>query len=133
MDPVVTRKSACDRRNYRTLNLPNGLRAVVVQDQEAIFAAGCVNVQAGYFDDPPDLMGLSHFLEHACHLGSEKYPEEGTYKKWLAEHGGASNASTGTIHTQFYFTVYLFFLYERSSSLFGNWLHLTVTGTLTGE
>ena len=48
--------------------LSNGLRAVVVQDQEAVFAAACVNVQAGYFDDPEDLMGLSHFLEHAVHL-----------------------------------------------------------------
>lgn len=48
-----------------TRRLTNGVRALVVQDPEAVFAACCVNVQCGYFDDPEDLPGLAHFLEHA--------------------------------------------------------------------
>ncbi len=66
-----------------------------MQDAEAVFAAACANVNAGYFDDPPDLPGLAHFLEHAVHLGSAKYPDEKDYKFFLSRHGGASNASTG--------------------------------------
>jgi secreted Zn-dependent insulinase-like peptidase len=38
--------------------------------------------------------GLAHFLEHAVHLGSEAFPDEREYKAYLAQHGGASNAST---------------------------------------
>jgi secreted Zn-dependent insulinase-like peptidase len=47
-----------------------------------------------YFDDPESVPGLAHFLEHAVHLGSSKYPDDRDYKAFLAEHGGASNAST---------------------------------------
>lgn len=54
-----------------------------------------VNVAAGYFDDPATLPGLAHFLEHAVHLGSTKYPGSKSYKAFLAQHGGSSNASTG--------------------------------------
>lgn len=38
--------------------------------------------------------GLAHFLEHAVHLGSAKYPDEKDYKLYLSQHGGSSNAST---------------------------------------
>lgn len=48
--------------------LSNGVRAVVVQDQQAVFGAASVNVATGYMDDPADLPGLAHFLEHAVHL-----------------------------------------------------------------
>lgn len=70
------------------------MRALICQDPEAVFAAACVNVQAGYFDDPPELQGAAHFLEHALHLGSAAFPDERDYKLYLAKHGGASNAST---------------------------------------
>lgn len=75
-------------------SLPNGVRAVAVQDEAISFAAACANVAAGYFDDPPSAMGLAHFLEHAVHLGSEAFPGDGEYKHFLAQHGGSSNAST---------------------------------------
>jgi len=39
--------------------LSNGIKALLVQDTDAVFAAACVNVQAGYFDDPPHLQGMS--------------------------------------------------------------------------
>lgn len=42
----------------------------------------------------PAVPGLAHFLEHAVHLGSTKYPDEKEYKAYLAQHGGTSNAST---------------------------------------
>lgn len=48
----------------------------------------------GYFDDPPSIAGLAHFLEHAVHLGSDAFPGENDYKLFLAQHGGSSNAST---------------------------------------
>ena len=48
--------------------------------------AVCVNV--GSVHNPPTLKGLAHFLEHMLFLGTEKYPDENTYNRVLAEHGG---------------------------------------------
>lgn len=58
---------------------------MLVQDAEAVFAAAVVSVHCGYVDDPQDLAGLSHFLEHAVHLGSAKYPQERGYKHFLSQ------------------------------------------------
>ncbi|PZC78546.1 hypothetical protein B5X24_HaOG202112 [Helicoverpa armigera] len=38
-------------------------------------------------------------------LGTQKYPEENEYNKFLSEHGGSSNASTSSDHTTYYFDV----------------------------
>lgn len=84
----------CDKRKYQHALLSNGLRALVVQDKDAIYAAACASVQVGYFDDPSHLPGAAHFLEHMVHLGSVRYPDEREYKSFLAQHGGSSNAST---------------------------------------
>jgi len=53
--------------------------------------------------DPREIPGLAHFLEHMLFLGTEKYPEENEYHKFLAENGGSSNAYTGRDHTCYYF------------------------------
>ncbi|CAD7696212.1 unnamed protein product [Ostreobium quekettii] len=98
-------KPKTDQRLYRWLRLGNGLRAVVVQDEEAVFAAACAEVGVGYFDDPEDLPGLAHFVEHAVHLGTGRYPDERGYKQFLASRGGKSNATTGKIETRFHFEV----------------------------
>lgn len=76
--------------------LPNGTRLLLVSDPEATFAAACASVRAGYFDDPDSVPGLAHFVEHAVHLGSAKYPDAKAYKSFLSQHGGTSNASTST-------------------------------------
>ncbi|GBF97149.1 insulin-degrading-like metalloprotease [Raphidocelis subcapitata] len=100
---VVTPRA--DARVYKAFTLDNGVRAVVIQDRDAAFAAACANVQCGYFDDPPALPGLAHFLEHAVHLGSRRFPDEREYKQFLAQHGGGSNASTNMVHTQYHLKV----------------------------
>eukprot|EP00798_Chlamydomonas_sp_ICE-L_P025195 gene25195-10835_t len=100
------RKPKSDPREYGFTRLANGARILLVQDPEAVFAAACANVQAGYFDDPDDVPGLAHYLEHAVHLGSERYPDEKEYKAFLSQHGGASNASTSMVHTSFYLKIH---------------------------
>jgi len=52
-----------------------------------------------------ELPGLAHFLEHMLFMGTEKYPEENDYSKFLAENGGSSNAYTSSDHTNYYFDV----------------------------
>ena len=38
-------------------------------------------------------------------LGTEKYPLENEFSKFLSEHGGSSNAYTGPEHTNYHFDV----------------------------
>lgn len=55
--------------------------------------------------DPDDLPGLAHFCEHMLFLGTEKYPEQNDYTRYLSENGGVSNATTYLDHTTYYFDV----------------------------
>lgn len=49
--------------------------------------------------------GLAHFCEHMLFLGTEKYPDENEYSKYLSQHGGSFNAFTSSDHTNYYFDV----------------------------
>lgn len=56
-------------------------------------------------NDPDEIPGLAHFCEHMLFLGTEKYPIENDYGKFLSEHGGSSNAATYPDHTNYYFDI----------------------------
>lgn len=64
-----------------------------------------LNIILGYLSDPKEVYGLAHFCEHMLFLGTEKYPNENDYVKFLSEHGGNSNAATYPDHTLYYFDV----------------------------
>ncbi|KAF6207664.1 hypothetical protein GE061_016111 [Apolygus lucorum] len=98
-------KSAEDKRFYRGLELKNGMKVVLVSDPTTDKSAAAMCVNVGYMSDPPELPGLAHFCEHMLFLGTEKYPNENDYTKFLSEHGGGSNASTTTERTTYYFDV----------------------------
>ena len=55
--------------------------------------------------DPWEIPGLAHFCEHMLFLGTEKYPEENEYSKYLSENGGYSNAFTADDQTNYHFEV----------------------------
>jgi insulysin len=94
-----------DDRNYRLFTLDNGVRVLLASDSSAEYASAAMCVGVGAAHDPVSLPGLAHFCEHMLFLGSEKYPEESAYKKFLAAHGGRSNASTSMEATVFKFEV----------------------------
>ena len=94
-----------DKRQYRGLLLKNGLKVLLVSDPTTDKSAAALDVHVGHLSDPPDLPGLAHFCEHMLFLGSEQFPEEQEYRRYLSQHGGASNASTGSEHTNFYFDI----------------------------
>lgn len=94
-----------DDRQFRVVQLSNGLRVLLVSDAAANTAAAAVAVNVGSVHNPQRLQGLAHYLEHMLFLGTEKYPEEDTYNKSLASHGGRSNAYTAHEHTCYYFDV----------------------------
>ena len=98
----TVRRPATDHAEYAHTHLPNGLQVLVVQDAKAAKAGYSVAVSAGSFYDPPDLPGLAHFCEHLLFLGTEKYPDESSYDKFLSRHDGNNNAFTEQERTVFF-------------------------------
>jgi len=119
----IVQKSKSDTCNYRSLTLKNGLRVLLVSDMETVTsdnpvfntmekektstqkAAACLAVKVGSCQDPKNVLGLAHFLEHMLFMGSSKYSSENAYDDYLDHHGGESNASTDLEMTNFTFDV----------------------------
>ncbi|OQR74442.1 nardilysin-like [Tropilaelaps mercedesae] len=68
-------------------------------------AAASLTVRCGSLQDPKDIGGVAHYLEHMLFLGSEKYPKENEYMKFISQQGGTCNAFTGLDATSYYFKV----------------------------
>lgn len=101
----MIRTSKNDDRLYRYLRLPNNLRCLLVSDQDVEKSAACLHVGVGSLYDPLHVNGLAHFLEHMLFLGTEKYPEENAYSKFVQSNGGTKNAATSEDYTYYYFDV----------------------------
>ncbi len=93
------------KRKIDTLTLENGLDVFLVSDPDVHRSAAALAVGVGHLHDPIDHQGLAHYLEHMLFLGTKKYPEVGSYKKFLDEHSGASNAYTSGSITNYFFQV----------------------------
>eukprot|EP00756_Hemistasia_phaeocysticola_P047571 Hpha_TRINITY_DN22050_c0_g1::TRINITY_DN22050_c0_g1_i1::g.112192::m.112192/K01408/IDE, ide; insulysin len=94
-----------DSRAYRALELPNRLRVLLVSDKQTSKAAAAAAVGVGSMSDPGKWPGLAHFLEHMLFLGSDRYPNEGEYGKFVSAHNGYTNAYTAQSITNYYFQV----------------------------
>lgn len=98
-------KGPLDSREYRQLQLENGLSVILVSDPDSDKAAVSMNVEVGSNANPDDRPGLAHFLEHMLFLGTEKYPEAGSYQAFISSHGGSHNAFTAYENTNYFFSV----------------------------
>ncbi|KAH8300473.1 hypothetical protein KR018_008259, partial [Drosophila ironensis] len=98
-------KSQQDARDYRGLQLENGLKVLLISDPKTDVSAAALSVQVGHMSDPAQLPGLAHFCEHMLFLGTEKYPHENGYTTYLSQSGGSSNAATYPLMTKYHFHV----------------------------
>lgn len=96
-------KSAYDKRQYKFIELTNGLKVLLVQDTLANKSACSITVNAGHFNDDNDCHGISHLLEHMLFLGNDIHPTANEFAEFLASHNGSINASTGTEFTSFFY------------------------------
>lgn len=101
--PVDVEKSQNDPRQYRYLQLDNGLKVMLIQAPETEMTAVSLAVGVGSFHNPPQFPGLAHYLEHMLFLGTEDYPEPNALQKYLEENAGFANAYTSSDHTNYYF------------------------------
>lgn len=93
------------KRKTETLTLENGLDVLLISDPDVHRSSAAISVGVGYLYDPIDKPGLAHYLEHMLFLGTIKYPQVDSYKKFLNEHAGLSNAYTSGSITNYYFQV----------------------------
>ncbi len=98
-------KSESDERCYRAVTLSNELKVLLISDSEADKSAACLAVRVGSFSDPVDIPGLAHFCEHMILLGSEAFPNENEYSKFISAHNGFCNAYTSATETSFVFDI----------------------------
>lgn len=99
-------KSYSDTREYRCIMLPNNLEVLLIHDPTTDKASACIDVKVGSMSDPVVAPGLAHFLEHMLFLGTDDYPIENQYSKFLSDHGGHSNAYTSLEDTVYYFDIH---------------------------
>lgn len=55
--------------------------------------------------DPKEFPGLAHFCEHMLFMGSEKYPVENVFSKFIEDHAGSTNAYTSNENTNYHFEI----------------------------
>jgi len=81
--------------------LPNGLTVLVAPDDRVPVVAIVTWVSAGYFDEPDDVVGISHVLEHMYFKGT---PTRGVgdIARATKAQGGTLNAGTIYDHTSYY-------------------------------
>lgn len=100
------KKSPNDLKKYQSLTLNNGLRVLLIHNEDTDKSAAALAINVGHFNDPSEREGLAHFLEHMLFLGTTKYPDGSEYQKFINQHGGSNNAWTATEHTCFYFDIH---------------------------
>lgn len=65
-------KPETDDREYRVIELPNKLEALLVHDNKTDKASAALNVNVGNFSDEEDMPGMAHAVEHALFMGTKK-------------------------------------------------------------
>ncbi|WP_353539203.1 insulinase family protein [Colwellia sp. KU-HH00111] len=99
--PQLIKQSKYDNRHYKVLRLPNKLELILVSDASLERSAVALAVKAGSYDETNGFWGQAHFLEHMLFLGTEKYPEVGSFNTFISSNGGMNNAYTDMDHTNY--------------------------------
>ncbi|OXA58409.1 Nardilysin [Folsomia candida] len=71
-------------------------------EDDAQSCTAFLTVGAGWFNDPPEMPGMAHFIEHCFFLGSKKFPYPNQLFRLTLPHDGYTNAYTSgdtTVYT----------------------------------
>lgn len=98
-------KPIIDNNEYKHITLPNKLNVLLISDKKTKMSSAAMTVNVGYYNDPIDIPGIAHFVEHMLFMGSTKYPNENYYHEQINKSGGTANAQTTEEATTYYFQV----------------------------
>ena len=87
---------------HQKTSLDNGLRVLTSNISHSQSVAILISVGAGSRYEPPELAGLSHFLEHLPFKGTERWPTARLISETIEGVGGIMNASTDREMTVFW-------------------------------
>ncbi|KAL7065704.1 peptidase M16 inactive domain-containing protein [Cryptosporidium serpentis] len=114
-------KPISEDRKFRFIKLKNNIECFLISDSQSKDSGAALSVGIGSSMEPKSIPGLAHYLEHMLFLGTNKYPDENEYSRYLNDHGGYSNAETNDDQTVYYFSIeatYLEGALERFSEFF---------------
>lgn len=90
------------KSTYKKIRLKNGLRILLVPRKEtAVFTALAV-FGVGSRNEPENLAGISHLLEHMAYKGTKKRPTTKAVAEFVDSLGGEHNAFTEKEYTGYY-------------------------------
>ncbi|KAI5957371.1 AXL1 [Candida jiufengensis] len=92
-------------KSYKLIKLNNGLKTFLISDPNCSSTSSSICCGSGSFQDPKDLPGMAHFVEHMLFMGTSEFPSPNEFLSTLISMGGQSNAFTMGDHTCFYFDV----------------------------
>ncbi|KXS19755.1 putative ptr insulinase family/protease III [Gonapodya prolifera JEL478] len=101
--PILT-PSLKSRKTAKVI-LPNGMKAYIISDPQTSMSGAALAVETGSWRDEKQYEGTAHFLEHMLFLGTEKYPKEYEYERYITDNNGNMNAYTSSDHSLYYFEV----------------------------
>ncbi|CAM2918206.1 M16 family metallopeptidase [Legionella worsleiensis] len=81
--------------------LNNGLKVLVKEDHRAPIAVSMIWYNVGSADEPGELTGVSHAIEHMMFKGTKKFPQ-GVFSQTIAAQGGQENAFTNNDFTAYF-------------------------------
>ena len=87
---------------FKKYILKNGLRIILVPQQQSLTATALVLVETGSKYETKNINGVSHFLEHICFKGTKKRPTNLIIASELESMGASYNAFTGQEYTGYY-------------------------------
>ncbi len=90
---------SCDR-----VILENGMRLVIKEKKGFPLSSLYLFVNAGSKDEPKELSGISHLIEHMVFKGSKKFGP-GEVARFIESFGGSLNAFTSFDYTGYYFNL----------------------------
>lgn len=93
VNSITPSASAVSIFNPTTKTLPNGLQIVLVENHLAPIVSVSLIYKVGTADDPTEMHGISHFLEHLMFKGTKDIPSD-QFKKIITRNGGIINAFT---------------------------------------
>ena len=95
---------ACTLPVHKTVletTLENGLKIVVREDHRAPVVVSQIWYKVGASDEPENLTGISHVLEHLMFKATTTR-KTGEFSRIIAENGGRENAFTGSDYTAYF-------------------------------
>lgn len=118
---IIPKKSPLDPSEYQTIELDNGLYALLIYDSNLVKSSVAMCVSVGEIEST--IPGLAHLIEHViCESPNDKYPKH-AYADFILDNRGFFNASTEMDNTKYYFEIgcqYFEKAYDIFSHLFIN-------------